>query len=175
MSLCLFLLQGVAGEKCAAEQRITRADQDAFARTSYERAQAALAAGHTAWELAPVSVPAFRAGGVPTLVDRDEEVGAAKFEKFATMSPAFDKANGTITAANASKLSDGASALLVVSGAYAKRMRLPVVGRVRAYADAERAPIDFAIAPAAAVPIALQRAGIANVGAVDAWEVRARE
>jgi acetyl-CoA C-acetyltransferase len=161
-------LMGVAGEAAAKKFNISRQDQDAFARRSYENAAAAYARGDMQWELCSTSVT--DAKGNVTQVTADEEVPKIQFDKLAKLTPVFDKKDGTITAANASKISDGASAILLCSGKYAKDMRLPVLARVRGFADAEMAPIDFPIAPSAAIPLAISRAGV-SLADIDSFEI----
>jgi acetyl-CoA C-acetyltransferase len=149
--------QGVCGEKTAAEMGFTRAHQDAFAVESYKRATAAAAAGAFKAEIVGVPVPGKKG---ETLVTVDEEPGRVQWDKMATLKPVFKK-DGTITAANASKLNDGAAALVLMSAAKAAALGLKPIARIRGFADAEQAPMDFPTAPAKAVPIALARAGVA--------------
>jgi len=159
---------GACGEKTAAEMGITREEQDAFARASVERARAATESGAFAAEIAPVGVKGK--GGAEAPVTVDEQWRKADFGKMATLKPAFKPAGGTITAANASPLSDGAAAVVLTTAARAAALGLTPLARVRAYADAEGAPVDFPTAPAAAVKAALARAGMAG-GDVDFHEI----
>lgn len=150
---------GSCGEKTAAEMGISREEQDAFARASVERAKAATEGGFFAAELAPV--PVKGKGGAEAPVTTDEQWRKADFAKMATLKPAFKPAGGTITAANASSLSDGAAALVLTTAARAAQLDLPTLARVRGYADAEGAPVDFPTAPTPAVRAAVLRAGVA--------------
>lgn len=147
---------GNCGEKCAADFAISREEQDAFAVRSYELAALAWAEGKFASEVVPVEV-AGRKGSV--VVDRDEEFSRVKFEKIPSLRPAF-KADGTVTAANASSLNDGASALILMSRRRAEELAITPLARIRGFGDAAQAPEDFTTAPSKAVPIALRRAGV---------------
>jgi acetyl-CoA C-acetyltransferase len=109
-------------------------------------------------EIVPVEVPQRR--GDPTLVDKDEEPHALKLDKLATLRPAFDPKNGSVTAANASSLNDGAVALVLMTEDDAKARNIVPLARILGYGDAERSPVDFTIAPSLAVPVALANAGI---------------
>lgn len=148
---------GSFGDKCATEHGFSREDQDAFALRSYNLSQASVEEGRFADEIEPVMVPQRR--GDPQAVDRDEEMFRVKKDKIPALRPAFEK-NGTVTAANASTLNDGAAALIITSAAKAEALGLTPLARIRGYADAAQAPADFTTAPALAVPIALQRAGL---------------
>jgi acetyl-CoA C-acetyltransferase len=139
---------GIAGEKCAAEHGIGREQQDAFARESYRRAMAAQSDGSSRVEIAPVEVPQPK--GDPLRVDVDEEPGRGKPEKFASLKPVFKK-DGTITAANASSINDGASALLLASERAVKEHKLEPLARIVGYGAAAQAPEWFTTAPAAAI------------------------
>jgi acetyl-CoA C-acetyltransferase len=147
---------GVAGDRCAAEYGLSRQDQDEYALASYRRAQAAHEAGFFRNEIVGVEVPRRGPGG-PELVDDDEEIYRIDESKIGKLRAAFAE-NGTVTAANASTLSDGAAALLVMSAARAAELGLAPLARIRGYADAERAPLEFTIAPADAVRAAAKRA-----------------
>jgi acetyl-CoA C-acetyltransferase len=161
---------GSCAEATAKALGITRAAQDEYAAASYARARAAAAAGHLAAEIVPVPLPAKgkqQAGGAGAgaagagMVTLDEEwAKGADAGKMAALRPAFG-ASGTITAANASKLNDGAAALVLMSAVGAAARGITPLARIRGYADAEQAPIDFSTSPALAVPIALRRAGAA--------------
>ncbi len=139
---------GIAGETCAAEHRISREEQDAFARESYRRALAADKEGLFADELAAVEVPQPK--GEAVRVTSDEEPGRGKPEKFASLKPAFKK-DGTITAANASSINDGAAALVLASERAVKEQRLEPLARIVGYGAAAQAPEWFTTAPAAAI------------------------
>jgi len=147
---------GLCAEKTAADYKITRAEQDEFAAMSYRRSKAASDAGLFTNEIIGVPV---KIKGKDTTVTVDEQFKDVDFAKIPTLRAAFKK-DGTVTAANASKLNDGAAALIIMSADKAKALGLKPIARVRGYADAEHAPIDFPTAPAKAVPLALQRAGI---------------
>ena len=158
---------GNAAEMCAKEYKITREDQDAFAIESYTRAQNAYAKNAFADEIIPVSVPVR--GKDPIVVSVDEEYTKVNFDKLKTLKPAFEK-EGTITAANASKLNDGASALVLVSEEKLKELGLKPLAKITGFADAAQAPEWFTTAPALAVPKALKMAGV-NATDVDYYEL----
>jgi acetyl-CoA C-acetyltransferase len=158
---------GNAAEICAKEYKITREDQDAFAIESYTRAQNAYAKNAFADEIIPVSVPVR--GKDPIVVSVDEEYTKVNFDKMKTLKPAFEK-EGTITAANASKLNDGASALVLVSEEKVKELGLKPLAKITGFADAAQAPEWFTTAPALAVPKALKMAGV-NATDVDYYEL----
>ncbi|GGH05288.1 acetyl-CoA acetyltransferase [Parapedobacter pyrenivorans] len=158
---------GSAAELCAAECQISREDQDAYAVESYKRSQAAQQAGKFKQEIVPVAVPGRR--GEVTVVSEDEEIHAVKFDKIPELKPVFKK-EGTVTAANASTLNDGAAALVLVSGTKLRELGLQPIARIRGYADAQQAPEWFTTAPAKAIPRALQRAGI-QPAEVDCYEI----
>jgi acetyl-CoA C-acetyltransferase len=135
---------GVCGDAVAAKYRFTREDQDAFAAESYRRALAAQKEGRFKHEIVPVSVPQKR--GEPLLVDADEEPGRGSIEKMPSLKPAFTK-DGTVTAANASSINDGAAALLVCSAETAKQRGYQVMARIVADSTAAVEPKWFTIAP----------------------------
>jgi acetyl-CoA C-acetyltransferase len=149
---------GMCAEETATKLGISRAAQDAYAVESYKRAKAAHDAG--AFKAEIVGVPVKGKGG-ETLVTADEEYTKMDLAKIPTLRAAFKPKDGTITAGNASKLNDGASALVIMAADAAKARGLKPLARIRGYADAEQAPIDFPTAPAKAVPVALKRAGVA--------------
>ena len=124
---------------------------------SYRRAQAAVRDGLFT-EIVPVSVPQKR--GDPTIVATDEEPGAVKMDKIPTLSPAFDRKNGTVTAANASPLNDGAAALVLLTEKDALDRGITPLARIRGWGDAEQDPVDFTTTPSLAVPQALKHAGM---------------
>ena len=157
---------GNAGEICAKERAISRDAQDAFAKESYRRALAAQSEGRFTAEMVNVVVPG-RKGDVTVSVD--EEPSRGDPDKMSTLKPAFDKA-GTITAANASKINDGASALLLASGDAVKRLGLTPIARVVGYGGAAQAPEWFTTAPAKAIDVTLKRLGL-TVADIDLWEV----
>lgn len=158
---------GNCAELCAKDMSFSREEQDAFAVTSYERSTAAWHAGRFDEEVVPVEVPQRR--GEPVVVARDEEFTNVKMEKIPTLRPAFDK-EGTVTAANASTLNDGASAVVLASEEAVKQYGLTPIAKVVASADAAQAPEWFTTAPAKALPKALAKAGWTNDD-VDLWEL----
>ncbi|KAJ1393748.1 acetyl-CoA acetyltransferase [Ochromonadaceae sp. CCMP2298] len=149
---------GNCGDLCASKYSITREDQDAFSIESYSRAAKAWDSGVMANEVVPVSIAGKR-GAAPTIVECDEEYTSVNLAKVKTLRPAFSK-DGTVTAANASKLSDGAAAMVVVSGKFARENKLTPLFRIRGFGDAERAPAEFTVAPSDAVPLAYAHAGV---------------
>lgn len=157
---------GNAGELCAREHQITREDQDAFATESYVRAQAAFAKHAFDQEIVPVEIPVR--GKDPILMKEDEQYTKVNFDKLKTLKPVFDK-NGTVTAANASPLSDGASALVLMSGDKVKELGLKPLAQIIGFGDAAHAPEWFTTAPSLAVPKALKMAGL-SLNDVDYFE-----
>lgn len=147
---------GVSAELCAAKYGITREQQDAFAIESYQRSAAAWAAGRFKDEVVPVTVKG-RKGDV--VVQEDEEYKAVSFDKIPGLKPVFQK-DGTVTAANASTINDGAAALLLMSADKARSLGVTPLARVCSYADAEQAPEWFTTTPARAVPRAVEKAGL---------------
>ncbi len=158
---------GNAAEICAREYGFTREDQDQFAIESYTRAQQAYAKNAFENEIVPVSVP--QRGKDPILVSADEEYLKVNFEKLKTLKPAFEK-EGTITAANASKLNDGASALVLMSEEKMNALGLKPIAKIIGFADAAQAPEWFTTTPALAIPKALEMAGI-TIDQVDFFEL----
>ena len=158
---------GVCADMCAKEYGFSREDQDAFAIESYNRSAAAWEAGKFNDEIVPVEVPQRRGDAV--IVDKDEEYSNVRMDKIPTLRPAFQK-DGTVTAANASTLNDGASALILASGEAVKKYGLTPLAKVTSYADAAQAPEWFTTAPSKAIPIALGKAGLATAD-VDYWEL----
>lgn len=150
---------GVCADACAVEYEFSREDQDAFAIQSYERSAAAWEAGYFADEVVPVSVPQRR--GEPVVIDRDEEYRNVKMEKIPALRPAFTK-DGTVTAANASTINDGAGAMVLMSEEKATELGLTPIAVIRSYADAAQEPKWFTTAPAKALPKALAKAGISQ-------------
>jgi len=161
---------GVCGEVCASKHSFTREQQDEYAILSYTRTAQATQSSLFQSEICPVSVPAQKKGGKETVVNEDEEYKKADFDKMKKLSPAFQKVNGTVTAANSSALNDGASALIVMSHAEALRRGLKPLARIIGFADAATAPVDFTIAPSLAIPKAVERAGI-RMEDVDYFEI----
>ena len=158
---------GNCAELCAREKGISREDQDAFAVESYRRATAAWQNGKFSEEVVAVSVPQRR--GEPVVVDCDEEHTNVRLDKIPQLRPAFDK-EGTVTAANASTLNDGASALVLASEEAVAKMGLTPLAKIHASADAAQAPEWFTTAPSLAIPKALDKAGL-TVSDIDLWEL----
>ena len=150
-------LMGVCAETCASEHNFSREEQDAFAIESYHRSANAWKNGNFNNEVAPVTIKT-RKGDV--VVSEDEEYKNVKFEKIPELRPVFKK-DGTVTAANASTINDGAAAVILVSGEKLKELGLTPLAKITGFADAEQAPEWFTTAPALALPIAAQRAGVA--------------
>ena len=148
---------GNAAELCASKYNFTREDQDAFAVASYTKSRAAWEAGAFDAEIVPVPIP--QRNGEPILFAKDEEPFNVKFEKIPGLKPAFIK-DGTITAANASTMNDGAAAVVLMSQEKAEALGIKPIAILKSYADAEQAPEWFTTAPALAVPKAVEKAGI---------------
>lgn len=157
---------GVCADACATEYEFSREDQDAFAIESYKRSAAAWEAGKFDNEVVPVEVPQRR--GEPVVVAKDEEYANVKLEKIPNLRPAFTK-EGTVTAANASTINDGAGAVILMSEDKAKELGLTPLATITGYADAAQEPKWFTTAPAKALPKALDKAGVA-LGDVDYFE-----
>jgi acetyl-CoA C-acetyltransferase len=158
---------GTCAEKCAAEYNITREDQDNFAIDSYKKAAAAWEAGKFNDEVVPVAVPQRK--GDPIIVSQDEEYKNVFLDKIPGLRPAF-QADGTITAANASTLNDGASALILASKEAVDKYGLKPIAKIVSYADAAQAPEWFTTSPSKAIPIALGKANL-TAGDIDFWEL----
>jgi len=157
---------GVCADACAVEHGFSREDQDAFAIQSYQRSAKAWSEGRFTPEVIPVEVPQRR--GEPILVSEDEEFKNVKMEKIPALRPAFTK-DGTVTAANASTINDGAAALVLMSAEKAEELRLQPMAKIKGYADAAQEPKWFTTAPAKALPKALAKAG-ATINDVDFFE-----
>lgn len=158
---------GVCGDACAKEYGFSREDQDAYAIQSYQRSADAWKAGKFANEVVPVEVPQRR--GEPIIVNEDEEYKNVKIDKIPALRPAFTK-DGTVTAANASTINDGAAAVVLMSEEKAKELGVKPLAVIKGYADAAREPEWFTVAPAKALPKALARAGV-SIEDVDYFEV----
>lgn len=158
---------GSAAELCAETCNISREDQDNFAIQSYKRAQQAQSDGKFKDEIVAVEIKDRK--GEITLFANDEEPAAVKFDKIPALKPVFKK-DGTVTAANASTLNDGAAALVLMSAEKAKELGITPLAKVLAYADAQQAPEWFTTAPSKAIPLALQRANISKEQ-VDYFEI----
>lgn len=157
---------GNCAEDCATKFKFTREDQDKYAIQSYTRAAEATKKGAFKEEIVPISILSKKG---EILVTEDEEFKKAQFDKIPSLKPAFKK-DGTVTAANASSLNDGASALVLTSRAKAKELGLKPLAIIRGFGDAEQAPIEFTTAPAKAIPVALKRSGV-DPKQVDFYEI----
>jgi acetyl-CoA C-acetyltransferase len=157
---------GSFADICAKENNISRADQDAFAISSYQKSQAAIEKGLFETEIVPVVIPQRK--GDPIVISKDEEPFNVKFDKVAQLNPAFGK-EGTVTAANASTMNDGAAALILMSGEKLKELGLTPLAKIVNYADAEQDPKWFTTTPALAIPKALAKANLQS-SAIDFFE-----
>ena len=157
---------GVCADLCASEYNITREDQDNFAIQSYERSAAAWEAGKFDAEIVPVEVPQRRGDAI--VVSKDEEYTNVKLDKIPSLAAVFTK-EGTVTAANASTINDGAAALVLMSEEKAQSLGLKPLAYIKSYADAAQEPKWFTTAPAKALPKALDKAGL-SVADVDFFE-----
>lgn len=157
---------GVCADECAKEYNISREEQDAFAIESYRRSAAAWDAGKFDNEVVPVAVPQRK--GDPIMVTKDEEYTNVKLDRIATLNAAFTK-EGTVTAANASTINDGAAALVLMSEEKANELGLKPLAYIKSYADAEQEPKWFTTSPAKALPKALDKVGL-TVNDVDFFE-----
>ncbi len=158
---------GVCADKCATENNISREAQDAFAIDSYTRAAAAWDAGKFDNEIVPVEVPQRRGDAI--IVSKDEEYTAVQMDKIPQLRAVFT-ADGTVTAANASTLNDGASALLLMSKEKADALGVKPIAKIVGYGDAAHEPEWFTTAPSKAVPVALKKAGL-EISDIDYWEL----
>jgi acetyl-CoA C-acetyltransferase len=158
---------GVAAEHCASECGISRETQDAFAVESYKRSQQAWNSGLFKEEVVPVEIPQRK--GDPIFISTDEEPFAVKFDKIPNLAPAFKK-DGTITAANASTMNDGAAAVLLMTKDKALSLGLKPLAYIRGFADAEQAPLWFTTSPSVALPVALKKAGLTKED-INFWEL----
>jgi acetyl-CoA C-acetyltransferase len=158
---------GVCAETCAREKKITREEQDNFAITSYKRSAAAWDAGKFNEEVVPVEVPQRKGDAI--VVSKDEEYTNVNMDKIPALSPVFDK-EGTVTAANASTLNDGASALILMSKEKMDELGLKPIAKIVNYADAAQAPEWFTTSPTLAVNKALTKANLKSTD-IDFWEL----
>ena len=158
---------GSAAELCSRDHNISREAQDAFAIESYKRSAAASEAGKFKNEIVPVSIPQRK--GDPIVVSEDEEYRNIKFDKVPTLAAVFEK-EGTVTAANASTLNDGAVALVLMSASKAAELGLKPLAKIRGFADAQQAPEYFTTAPAKAIPLAIAKAGL-SASDIDYYEI----
>ena len=157
---------GVSADLCATEYKISREEQDAFAIQSYDRSAKAWESGKFDSEIVPVSVPQRR--GEPIIIDKDEEYTNVKLDKIPTLAPAFTK-EGTVTAANASTINDGAAALILMSEEKAIELGLKPLAYIKSYADAAQEPKWFTTTPSVALPKALNKVGL-SINDVDFFE-----
>lgn len=158
---------GVCAEKCAAEYGFSREDQDNFAVESYQRSAKAWSEGRFKDEIVSVEVPQRKGDAV--IFSEDEEFKAVKFDKIPSLPTVFQKENGTVTAANASTLNDGASALVLMSKEKMEELGLKPLAKIISYADAAHEPEFFTTAPSKALPIALKKAGL-EISDIDFFE-----
>lgn len=149
---------GVCAEKCASKYEFSREDQDRFAIESYKRSAKAWSEGKFNDEIVPVEIPQRK--GDPIIFAEDEEYKAVNFDRIGTLPTVFQKENGTVTAANASTLNDGASALVLMSKEKMDELGLKPLAKIVSYADAAQEPEWFTTAPSKALPIALEKAGL---------------
>nr|QEY10153.1 acetyl-CoA acetyltransferase [Scutellaria barbata] len=159
---------GVCAELCADQYNITREEQDSYAVQSFERGITAQSSGALSWEIAPVEIPGGR-GKPPTIIDKDGSLEKFDASRLRKLRPSF-KENGSVTAGNASVISDGAAALVLVSGAMAVKLGLKVIAKIRGYADAAQAPELFTTAPAIAIPKAISNSGL-KASNIDFYEI----
>lgn len=158
---------GVCAEKCANEKEFSREEQDAFSIESYTRSANAWANGKFNDEVVPVEVPQRRGDAI--IVSEDEEYKNVKMDKIPQLRPVFDK-EGTVTAANASTLNDGASALILASKEAVEKYNLKPIAKIVGYGDAAHEPEWFTTAPSKAVPVALKKANL-SIADIDYWEL----
>lgn len=158
---------GVFAEKCAAEYGFSREEQDAFAKQSYERSAKAWEEGKFDEEVVPVSVPQRK--GDPIVVSKDEEYSQVDFDRMGTLPTVFQREGGTVTAANASTINDGASALILMSKEKMESLGLKPLAKIVSYADAAHEPEWFTTAPSKALPRALEKAGM-SLDQIDFFE-----
>lgn len=149
---------GMCGEAAASKYNISRQEQDAYSIESYRRAADAWSNGRFAAEVAPFTIENKKTGA-KTVVSQDEEYTNINVEKVSSLRPAFKK-DGSVTAANSSKLNDGAAAMVITSGKAARELNLTPLFKIRGFGDAARAPIEFPEAPSDAIPKALKHAGV---------------
>jgi acetyl-CoA C-acetyltransferase len=158
---------GNAAELCATECKISREEQDAYALESYKRSNEAYSKGSFKEEITPVSIPVK--GKDPVIVSEDEEYKNLRADKVAGLKPAFQK-DGTVTAANASKLNDGAAAVVLMSKEKAEKLGIKPIAKILSFADAQQAPEWFTTTPAKALPLAVEKAGL-KMDQIDFFEI----
>ncbi|XP_039031405.1 acetyl-CoA acetyltransferase, cytosolic 1 isoform X1 [Hibiscus syriacus] len=160
---------GSCAELCAEKHVISREEQDNFSVQSFERGIAAQQGGAFTWEIIPVEVPGGR-GKPSIIVDKDEGLGKFDAAKLRKLRPSFKDNGGTVTAGNASSISDGAAALILVSGETALKLGLQVIAKISGYADAAQSPEFFTTAPSLAIPKAISNAGL-DASQIDYYEI----
>ncbi len=160
-------MMGVCGDICATKYKFSREDQDAYAIESYKRAATATENGWFKDEIVPVAIPQRK--GDPIIVDKDEDFSKVSYDKIASLRPAFAK-DGTVTAANASNLNDGAAALVLMSDDKMKALGLKPIAKILGYADAAQEPVEFTTTPSLAIPKALAKAEL-SIGEIDLFEI----
>jgi acetyl-CoA C-acetyltransferase len=158
---------GLAAEHCATTCNISREEQDEYAIEAYKRAQTAWGKGSFNEEVIPITINQKK--GPAVIMDKDEEPWAVNFDKIPTLQPAFKK-EGTVTAANASTMNDGAAALVLMSKEKAEALGLKPIAVIIGYADAEQEPIWFTTSPALALPKAIEKAGLTSEQ-IELWEI----
>ncbi|MBC7915758.1 MAG: acetyl-CoA C-acyltransferase [Pyrinomonadaceae bacterium] len=158
---------GAAAEKCACDYEISRLQQDEYAIESYTRAQKAQQDGLFDHEIVPVEIIGKK--GDKTIISKDEEPQTVVFDKIPNLKPVF-KSDGTVTAANASTLNDGAAALVLISAEKMKELGLKPLAKIIAYADAQLEPQNFTVAPSKAIPLALKKANL-SLSQIDFFEI----
>jgi len=158
---------GSCGETCARQYKFSREDQDNYAIESYRRSAEAWKNGWFNQEVVPVEIPQRK--GDPIVIAEDEDYSKVKFDKVPTLAPVFEK-EGTITAANASNINDGASALVLMSKEKAEALGIKPLAKIIGYADAQQAPEWFTTAPAKAMPLAIERAGL-KISDIEYFEI----
>ncbi len=159
---------GMCAEKCANDYGISREEQDSYAIESYRRAQKSIENGIFSSEIESVSIPRKR--GEPVIVDTDEEPFDVKWGKIPALKPAFDRKNGSVTAANASSLNDGAAAMVLMSEGAALELGLKPLARILGFGEAAQDPVDFTTSPSLAVNVASKNAGI-NLSDIEYHEI----
>ncbi|MEZ4979851.1 MAG: acetyl-CoA C-acyltransferase [Chitinophagales bacterium] len=160
-------MMGACGDYCASTYNFSREDQDNYAIASYKRAAEATANGWFKEEIAPVSIPQRK--GDPIVVDTDEDFSKVSYDKIPSLNPAFSK-NGTVTAANASNLNDGAAAIVLMSKEKMEELGVQPLAKILSYADAAQEPKEFTTSPSLAIPKALAKVGL-NVSDIDLFEI----
>ncbi|RXH67869.1 hypothetical protein DVH24_028016 [Malus domestica] len=160
---------GVCAELCAEQHSVTREEQDNFAVQSFERGIAAQGCDAFSWEIVPVEVSGGR-GRPSTIVDKDEGLGKFDAAKLRKLRPSFKESGGSVTAGNASSISDGAAALVLASGEKVLKLGLQVIAKISGFADAAQAPELFTTAPALAIPKAISNAGL-EASQIDFYEI----